>query len=159
MNDNEKDRIAAATNALRPDWPTKSIRTLLDGPQLTNRSRRDVAVALAWVACDSASKTPARVLEAGPWWAATNTEDSPAIRPPKPSEACADCGRREDDHSQWSEHTYRPLSQASRNRTTEGAALARALIREALAGCCSHGIKRATCKESHDEDDKQEVGA
>src|SRR5690606_24893959 len=38
---------------------------------------RDVAVAMAWVAADPESKTPARVLEAGPWWAATGHGDNP----------------------------------------------------------------------------------
>lgn len=75
MNENERDRIAAAINALRPDWPTASIRTLI-ADKLNNRTRRDVAVALAWVACESATKTPARVLEAGPWWHASNAESS-----------------------------------------------------------------------------------
>jgi hypothetical protein len=70
MNENEIDRIAAAANALRPDWPIGSLRTLLNKPELVNRPRRDMAVALAWVACDSQTKTPARVLEAGPWWQA-----------------------------------------------------------------------------------------
>jgi hypothetical protein len=74
MNENEIDRIAAATNALRPDWPLASLRTLLQRPEMVNRTRRDVAVALAWVACESATKTPARVLEAGPWWQATNAD-------------------------------------------------------------------------------------
>jgi hypothetical protein len=70
MNENEIQRIAAMANALRPDWPVPSLVTLLSKPGLVNRSRRDAAVALTWVACDSASKTPARVLESGPWWTA-----------------------------------------------------------------------------------------
>ena len=70
MNENEIERIAHAANALRPDWPIGSIRTLLSKPELAHRPRRDVAVALTWVACESKSKTPARVLEAGPWWQA-----------------------------------------------------------------------------------------
>lgn len=91
MTPNEMDRIAAATNALRPDWPILSIRTLL-AKKLRDRPRRDVAIALTWVACDSESKTPARVLEAGPWWQAT-TEGSTTHLPPKPHEACRVCGR------------------------------------------------------------------
>src|SRR5690349_10108331 len=73
MNENEIERIAAAINSLRPDWPTASLRTLI-ADKLNNRTRRDVAVALAWVACESTTKTPARVLEAGPWWQAANAE-------------------------------------------------------------------------------------
>jgi hypothetical protein len=74
MNENEADRIAAMAHALRPDWPLASLRTLLQRPEMASRTRRDVAVALAWVACESATKTPARVLEAGPWWQATNAD-------------------------------------------------------------------------------------
>ena len=81
MNENEIQRIAAATNALRPDWPISSLVTLLNRPGLVNRTRRDAAVALAWIACDSATKTPARVLEAGPWWqAVADTADGGAPR-------------------------------------------------------------------------------
>jgi len=74
MNEVEISRIAAAISDLRPDWPAASIRSLLNRPELKNKPRRDVAVALAWVACETDSKTPARVIEAGPWWKATNAE-------------------------------------------------------------------------------------
>ena len=91
----ERQRIAAAINQMRPDWPIKSLLTLLDGKQLANRPRRDVAVALAWIAADMDTKTPARVLEDGPWWRATTAADDRAwnahqstLRPPKRDEAC-----------------------------------------------------------------------
>lgn len=79
MNDNETQRIAAAINALRPDWPTQSLATLITS-KLGTRTRRDVAVALTWVACDSATRSPARVLEAGPWWNAIADADGGAPR-------------------------------------------------------------------------------
>lgn len=88
MNENEKARIAAATSALRPDWPATSIRTLLDRPELQRRTRRDMAVALTWVACESTTKTPARVLEAGPWWQAALDSTNPMRRPPRIDEEC-----------------------------------------------------------------------
>lgn len=90
MNENEIGRIAAAINQLRPDWPTGSIRTLLAGPKLKDRPRRDVAVALTWVACETDSKTPARVNEPGPWWKATSAEGGEDQRwaPPKDHQAC-----------------------------------------------------------------------
>lgn len=69
MNDHEAQRIAAAMNALRPDWPTTQLRTLLR-EKLGDRPRRDVAVALAWIACEAGTANPYRVLEAGPWWKA-----------------------------------------------------------------------------------------
>ncbi len=91
MNDNEAARIADMAHALRPDWPVASLRTLLARHELASKSRRDVAVALAWVACESETTTPARVIESGPWWRAANVEhpDRTIRRPPQKHEECA----------------------------------------------------------------------
>lgn len=78
MNEVEISRIAAAISDLRPDWPAASIRSLLNRPELKNKPRRDVAVALTWVACEVETKTPARVIEQGPWWQAAASETSRA---------------------------------------------------------------------------------
>lgn len=94
MNQHEAQRIAAAMHQLRPDWPAKQILTLLAHLNLADRPRRDIAVALTWVACDSQTLTPYRVMESGPWWGATI--DTHADHPPKPprrQEACYVCGR------------------------------------------------------------------
>jgi len=90
MNDYEIERIAAAINTLRPDWPTKSLITLMHRPELTNRPRRDVAVALAWIACETNTANPGRVIEAGPWWKAATIEtpNSNRARPPKKTDEC-----------------------------------------------------------------------
>lgn len=99
MNKHEIDRIAAAVNALRPDWPIASLKTLMGQPELTHRPRLDVALALVWIACDSDTKTPGRVKESGPWWTAANrsgTDGDRAPKPPKPSECCRLCGRHAD---------------------------------------------------------------
>jgi hypothetical protein len=73
-----------------PTWPVASLRTLLARHELANKSRRDVAVALAWVACEAETTTPARVIESGPWWRAANVEhpDRTIRRPPMKSEEC-----------------------------------------------------------------------
>lgn len=99
MNDHEKTRIAAAINQLRPDWPAASLRSLLDRPAISNRPRRDVAVALAWIACETTTQTPARVLESGPWWKAAHIEGSGAGGPKfhgwsegDPRNVCGICG-------------------------------------------------------------------
>lgn len=98
MNENEISRIAAAISDLRPDWPAASIRTLLKSPELKNKPRRDVAVALTWVACEADTKTPKRVLEAGPWWRAAAVEaPATANRPPKADEACPTHGGYRDN--------------------------------------------------------------
>lgn len=93
MNDHEAERIAAAMNQLRPDWPIKSLRTLLARPQLADRPRRDVTVALAWIACEAGTATPARVLENGPWWRAAAIEGTLVPRHPKPEDSCKHCGQ------------------------------------------------------------------
>lgn len=93
MNDHERERIAAAINQLRPDWPAKSLVTLLSKPELATRPRRDVTVALAWVACETSTATPARVLEAGPWWRAAAVEGQARTREVlQPIERCKTCG-------------------------------------------------------------------
>jgi hypothetical protein len=76
MEEHEIDRIAAAMHQLRPDWPVKSLKTMLHNPTLKDRPRRDVCVALAWVACEPNTATPGRVLEAGPWWRAAAIENA-----------------------------------------------------------------------------------
>lgn len=97
MNEHERDRIAAAMHQARPDWPLKSIRTMLDRPQLADRPRRDVFVALAWVACEPATRSPARVLEAGPWWKAAGVEGQAQQREPfDRSTFCGICGEPRD---------------------------------------------------------------
>ena len=98
MNDHEIERIADAMHHLRPDWPTKQLRTLLGSPGLVTRPRRDVTVALAWVACESGTANPYRVLEAGPWWRAAAVDELATAGPDKttPDQRCGICGKRRD---------------------------------------------------------------
>lgn len=92
MNDYEAERIAAAINVLRPDWPTRSLITLLGRPQLASRPRRDVLVALAWVAAEPNTANPGRVLEAGPWWkAAAAGEPTASTRYPAKAGSPDEC--------------------------------------------------------------------
>jgi hypothetical protein len=67
---NEIERLAAMANQLRPEWPVRSLVTLLT--KHAARPYRDLAVTLAWIATDAQTKTPARLSEAGPWWTATS---------------------------------------------------------------------------------------
>lgn len=109
MNDHEAQRIAAAMHELRPDWPASSLLTLIR-KHLIDKPRRDVTVALAWVACESGSHTPARVIETGPWWRAAGVEGTTSKRPPewqldticsvcsKPEAACRAVRFADDDH-------------------------------------------------------------
>jgi hypothetical protein len=67
--DNELTRLADMTHALRPDWPSRSVRVLL-AKHHRDKAYADLAVALAIVAADPKSRTPARVSESGRWWTA-----------------------------------------------------------------------------------------
>lgn len=67
--DTELTRLADMAHALRPDWHPRSVRAWL-ATHVRTRAYRDVAVALAAIACDSTTTTPARLDESGPWWAA-----------------------------------------------------------------------------------------
>jgi hypothetical protein len=110
MNEHEATRIAAAMHELRPDWPASSIKTLVM-KSMADKPRRDVCVALAWIACESNSHTPARVLESGPWWRAAGVEGSSTKRPePTPDDRCSVCSLASDRCRQlWSDdHEFQP---------------------------------------------------
>ena len=105
--DNELQRLAAMANALRPEWPTKSLLTHL-AKNHADRPYRDLAVALAWIATDLQTLTPARLAEAGPWWKATSV-DSPTVthvpprcglHPDQPAARCREC----DEASKSTDH-------------------------------------------------------
>lgn len=125
MNDHEKDRIAAAFHQLRPDWPAKSLRTLLDRPVLTDRARRDVIVALGWVSAEENTSSPARVLENGPWWKAAGVTGEVTKRHATTATACHTCGRELSD-SCCDAPTNRPAPSAT---YSEHAAQARNTLR------------------------------
>jgi hypothetical protein len=72
VNDQELTRLADMGTALRPDWRAGSLRVFLSR-NLGTRAYADVAVALAVVATDERTKTPALLLEHGPWWSAVAT--------------------------------------------------------------------------------------
>lgn len=115
MTPTEIDRLADGFHHLRPDWPTQQLRTLLTTPALRDRPRRDVMVALSWVAAESGTASPYRVLEAGPWWRAaaidgqvTSNRDNPG-----PGERCSVCSLSEARCRQlWAnDHDYVPATQ------------------------------------------------
>jgi hypothetical protein len=67
MDLTDTTRLAAIINCIRPDWPQASLTTHI-AKHLSHRPFRDALIALAWVAADPDTATPARVLEHGPWW-------------------------------------------------------------------------------------------
>lgn len=71
------ERIATAVNALRPEWPVRSLVTYLARSH-ADRPFADLAIAAVAVAVDERSVTPARVGEHGPWWVAAYTASKAA---------------------------------------------------------------------------------
>jgi hypothetical protein len=89
--ENQIERLAAMANAIRPEWPIRSLLTILTRDHAT-RPYRDLAVALAWIATDAKTKTPARLAEAGPWWTATSMTEGAG-----PGQSRMQCA----DHERW----------------------------------------------------------
>jgi hypothetical protein len=87
MTPHEADRLAAAANALRPDWPTPSIRSYLLASH-AHRGYRDTAAALAYIATDPDTRTPKRLEQDGPWWR-VGVEQPQQPRRRDPAEAAA----------------------------------------------------------------------
>lgn len=81
LSETEAARLAAMTSALRPDWPAASLRTHLRNHHST-RAYRDLAVALAYIATDSATLSPGRLQEPGPWWRTTEEQRSKPVGVP-----------------------------------------------------------------------------
>lgn len=138
LDDNDVHRLAAMAFALRPDWPLRSCTTFI-GENLTGRAFRDVAVALAYIATEPNTATPKRVLEAGPWWRATQAQGN-TMRPPHRDEACATCGRAGDSHAD--DHEFVPMSQATRDRAPGQVRVAREALAEARVSLCPCGVLR-----------------
>lgn len=122
MNDHEIDRISASMNMLRPDWPKQQLRTLLKDERITDRPRRDVCVALSWIACEPNSHTPYRVLEAGPWWRAAGTDATTSKREKvEPNERCSICSESLDKCRRvWSDDHEFEASTVAAKRKAEG---------------------------------------
>lgn len=92
MDLTETTRLAAIINCIRPDWPQASLTTAIT-KHLSHRPFRDVLIALAWVAADPATATPARVLENGPWWDAVAAGNNQAPATPTNSTLEGRCKR------------------------------------------------------------------
>lgn len=104
MDTNERDRLAAALAALRPDWESggfdrlRSLRKFITDNLMT-MAYRDAALQLVAIAVDPKTETPGRVLHDGPWRQLTRTIDRTTLPPayvPRGRECV--CGVREDVH-------------------------------------------------------------
>jgi len=156
LTENEIDRITAAVSALRPDWPAKSLHTLI-ADKLAHRTRRDVAVALTWVACDSDTKSPGRVLENGPWWTGLGQEQR-VPRNPLPHE---ECGRHPGQYrlscSGCASEKLAPVVELHRREDSQETLDWRAALAEVRASLCSCGcgVMPYRCRKTNDTEGDQ----
>lgn len=123
----ERQRVAAMGNALRPDWNIRSLYTLLtDEEVLVKRAYRELVKAAADCWTDPATKTPKRLIEPGPWWTAPTAGKSPR-QTVNVTGRCDRCGglHHPDDECDPPEHAR------SRGR---GAQAAKQALRQALTG-------------------------
>lgn len=148
MNEHEIERIAAAANQLRPDWPLKQLKTLLSDERIACRPRRDVAVALMWVGCEPNSASPYRVLEAGPWWKAAGIESTVPLA--KRGPICIHCGfERHDCERRWkTDHAYEGPDDWMRRRPKQETDVPRVI--EALKADIAHAPEIAAPKNLDD---------
>lgn len=120
MNSHEIERVTSAIHRLRPDWPIKQLDTLIRD-KLADRPRRDVAVALTWIACDAATSTPYRVLESGPWWIAVGVDGQTTGRRVEfdPAVCCVECSQPEARCQAHAKPDHAFLSVADHARRTD----------------------------------------
>lgn len=160
MTPEQIDRLAAATNALRPDWPIQSLRTFIER-NLANRAYRDACVAFAWVA-NTDTETPRLIVEAGPWWRAVSVgeNDNPVRKPPKAHEECGRhpgqyrlaCGGCAADKRAVREEAE--AAAAEQAAVTKAGALTdvRAQLALTRAALCGHGVPASHCAECAGDD-------
>ena len=89
--------IADAINRLRPRWTTDELMTVMGDPRIRERrNMRDVASALAWLALDVGTQSPARLFAPGQWWQNAKAVEhigpvAPVYRYPAHDD-CHECG-------------------------------------------------------------------
>lgn len=105
----EAQRIAAAVNALRPDWAQAGLMTVLSDERIRlTRTYRDTAVAFVALAADPESRKPTRIFEHGPWWESARPVGAVTPLRKIPDDACATCFEPERAHvlGHLADHSY-----------------------------------------------------
>mgnify|MGYP003489551565 FL=1 len=110
----EAQRIALCVSAIRPDWSTNGLMSVLADDRCRNRVPRDLTLAFVALALDPSSRKPTRIYESGPWWdvARPAGQTPPNYRAVLPTD-CGICSRPFEHHSALSkldDHEYEPLS-------------------------------------------------
>ena len=113
----EIERIAAAMNALRPNWPARSLVTFLETHH-ASRPYQDLAVAAVFVACDPRTTTPELLNQPAPWRVAGRTTGATGGPPgprvprcpihPHEAERCSACRSEWLAGDGWPHGTHHP---------------------------------------------------
>lgn len=106
----EAQRIAAAVNIIRPEWPTGLLMTVLGDTRMVNRPYADAMIALVACALDSKVEKPGRVHNDGNWWAAVTASRPVGVKYKTITDAdCAICSRPEHEHPLLTDnHVWEP---------------------------------------------------
>lgn len=94
--------IADAIHRLRSRWTTDDLIAVMLDPRIRDhRNMRDTASALAWLALDIRTQSPARLFAPGQWW--NNAKENPDEQTapyyrPLAWDDCHDCGRAKAAH-------------------------------------------------------------
>lgn len=102
--------IADAIHRLRPRWTTDELMAVLADSRIReHRNMRDTASALAWLALDVTTQSPARLLAPGQWWRNATAEEHAGPRAPEyrriDGTECVECGLPKLGH-RWTDHAY-----------------------------------------------------
>ncbi len=136
----QADALANLIHLLRPEWDRAGIFTALG--HCKQRNELDVAMAAIRAAASSEIRTPGAIPANGDHW---HERVSPQIapRPPKPHEACRDCGRHFDACLCDGGPTISPHLPAP--DPSAKVARLKAIRDEVAGGCCSHHVDRRFC--------------
>ena len=142
-------RIADAITALRPTWTQNRLMGLMADPAIRGRRQpKDVAAAFAWIALDSETREPTRILEAGPWWGtadASAQSAGPVYRHTDPRD-CGTCNKPEAECLKDG-HDYAPAFVRNDDRATPDL-----IARVRQAAIDNHQpLKRLDTKENTDD--------
>lgn len=105
----EAERIAAAINALRPDWSQAQIMGVLADERIrVQKTYADTALAMTKLALDPETRQPTRVFEHGHWWVNVQptVSQSAHVRAMSPDD-CDICSRQPEVCAFDDSHEYR----------------------------------------------------
>lgn len=148
----EGERLAQAINALRPDWPVRSLLTFIE--RRCTRPLLDLSLELMYVALDPDTKSPARIDGDGPWKRLQHTaKPGQAYRAPS-SDDCAICHRPAGLHSPLASDPHEWEAPNARGRGVKSTPEQRAAREEAAQAALlvATGAREAAEEKKHVRD-------